>query len=154
VGASELHYLQTMDGGAEIGIKPSYYSRHPAIGSVALAYFEHAGMSLGAARFFPLIASTIGVFCIFLFFRAATGNDWVGVIGAAVYATLAPVWLMADSYLLHSWSLAGKAVVLWLIASGCRATGSGRWWRFAAAGLAGAACIVLGGLETMPSAGF
>src|SRR5262245_60636664 len=69
---TKLHLQQTTDGGAEIGLEPSYYLRHPSGGAIALALCMEAGMGMGAARAVPLVVSTLGVFCIFLFFRQAS----------------------------------------------------------------------------------
>jgi hypothetical protein len=154
VGIVALHFLQTEDGGAEIGLEPAWYARHPGFGAIVLALGQEAGLSLHAARAVPLLATTVGVFCVFLFFRLATRNAWMGVLAAAVYATLSPVWLLADAYLFHSWPLTAKAATLWLVAAGCQATGARRWRRFGGAGIVAALGIALCGLETMPSTGF
>ena len=42
LGMRSLHYTQTVDGRAELGLSPSYYPRHPNGGVVFLAWLRSA----------------------------------------------------------------------------------------------------------------
>jgi hypothetical protein len=151
LGFLPLAFTQLEDSGIEVGLPGSFYSRHPSGGVVLLALAWKAGWSLAHARAIPLFFTTVGLFGIFLFFRVASGRPWFAVLATAFYASLSPVWLLADSYQFYSYALFAKGLGFWLLAAGTKSGGAARRRRFIGAGAVVAFAIVALGLETIPA---
>ncbi len=152
-GLGRLALTQVEDGGAEIGLRPIYYGQHPSGGVILLALCQKAGLTLRQCRAVPLLFTTMGLLAFFWFVVEATGRPWLAVLAVTAYASLSPIWLLADTYQSYSYGLFAKGVALWLTAAGTRRSGRPRAACFALGGVVGLAGVTFLSLETLPSIG-
>lgn len=152
VGGAALHWTQTVDGRAEIGLRPSYYPRHPNGGVAVLAALRGAGFDVPAARLAPLLATTCGLLGLWLAARRLAGGAAAAAVACAA-AAYAPHYLLADSLQFYSYGLFAKGVGLWCAAGVATTTGRARAAFALGATAAAFAGPSLCGLETMPALG-
>jgi hypothetical protein len=153
VGFDALQWTQVEDGGAQIGLPPAYYYRHPSGGVVALGALLKAGVDLRTARLAPLLATSFGLLGFYFLLRRLSGEGRLAFYGALMLAAAPPYFLLADTFQLYGYAIGAK---LWTLAllSDAATVPRGRAPRvFGAAALCCLSVASLG-LETMPSVGF
>ena len=152
-GLLALRFTQVEDGRAALGRTPKWYSRHPSGGVVFLAILFDLGFTPAAARFLPLLATTLGLYGLFLAVRRSTGNALASLGTLALASTSSPIYLLADSLQLYSYAMFAKG---WAYYFTIRIASSGGSERRRALGGAFAVAffgVLLFGLETMPAIG-
>lgn len=153
LGYLRLGFMQTEDSRAAIGFEPSYYHRHPAGGSIALAFLRSRGFGYGLARLLPLFATAIGLFGFHRFLRVIVPEGPYALMGTALLAVASPYYLLADSFQFYSYALMVKGLCFWLLAAAASSSRAGRALRLFGSSLLVVICVCLLGLETMPAVG-
>lgn len=152
-GVAALLNTQTVDGRAEFGLRPSYYPRHPSGGVIALSWLRDQGFGYPAARFLPLLATTLGLLGFAACCFRISGEARFALIAGTAYAVFAPHYLLADSFQLYSYALFAKGVGAWCIAEAAAARGRRRLLFATGAAASAFSGVAFFGLETMPALG-